>query len=236
MTSEKLTREQHLDVQPIAAGRDGQPVIRHRVVRINACTLGSGDSSVVQVIRINMRLRNNDRERALWRAAMMGIVAGLRSQIPFLTLARAARKNEFATGPETRLRWLKHPRAERLLSIAAVGEFVVDKLPIVPNRTDPGPLFGRMAVGAAAGVAIAIESQASLAKAAAAGAVGGLIGSFAGRFGRAFVVRTTGSPDFAVALAEDGLAFWFADRVLRSRGDAPAFTGGATSQPNAARA
>jgi uncharacterized membrane protein len=183
-----------------------------------------------------MKPGNTGHDVVLRQAAAMGFVAGLRSQIPFLMLVRAAGKNGFATGAERPLSWLRHPQAQTLLFLAAAGEVVVDKLPFIPSRTDPGPLLGRLAFGAAAGAAIAVETHAPLAKHAAVGAASALVGSFAGRFGRAIVVRTTGLPDLVVALAEDGLAFWLGDRVMRPRCDPPAFRAGAPGQPNASRA
>jgi len=183
-----------------------------------------------------MKPGDTDHDDVLRRAAAMGFVAGLRSQMPFLMLARAAGKGSFATGAERPLSWLRHPQAQTLLSLAAAGEVIVDKLPFVPSRTDPGPLLGRLAFGAAAGAAIAVESHALLAKHVAVGAAGALVGSFAGRYGRATVARTSGLPDLVVALAEDGLALWLGDRVMRPRRDSPAFSAGAPGQSNAARA
>ena len=148
----------------------------------------------------------SDRHSDLRRAAFIGFAAGLRSQVPFFALSRAAGNGTFAGDAGRPLSWLRVPRIQMMLGLSAAGEMIVDKAPFVPNRTDPGPLFGRVAIGAAAGAAIATDAGAATVEGAVAGVIGAAIGSFAGRHGRAWLVRILRVPDFVVALAEDGLA------------------------------
>jgi uncharacterized membrane protein len=51
------------------------------------------------------------------------------------------------------------PNVSTLLSLAAAGEMVVDKLPILPNRTDLLPLLGRVFFAGVSGAAVFIEEK-----------------------------------------------------------------------------
>lgn len=139
------------------------------------------------------------------RAAAIGIVAGLRSQVPLALIAGAAR---LATGSGLR------PPFDRLttrsttaaLGISAAGEIVVDKLPVVPNRLQPGPLAGRLLFGALAAAALADLAGATRGPAALAGAAGAAVGSVVGRQWRVGVAEQTDLPDFIPAVIEDAAA------------------------------
>ena len=84
------------------------------------------------------------------RAGLLGVVAGLRSQLP--TAALAARGLEPSSGP---LAVLGSGGGRRASYLAAVGEIVADKLPVTPSRMDRGPLIGRVVSGAIAGAVLA---------------------------------------------------------------------------------
>lgn len=148
----------------------------------------------------------------LARALVLGIVAGMRSQLPFALMAFAARRGRFAACEPGRLGLLRTDGAVVALGASAAGEIVVDKLPFVPSRLNPGPLAGRIVIGGAAGAALAKEAGGLVWPGAAAGAAGGLLGSFAGYWGRRLAGQATGLPDPAVALVEDaaGIALGWA--------------------------
>ena len=94
------------------------------------------------------------------RAAGLGVISGLRSMTgPALVSYRAAqRPGDLA---ETPLRLLASERGRLLLTLGAAGELVIDKLPVVPARTKPGPLAGRILFGALAGAGVALEDRQS---------------------------------------------------------------------------
>ena len=151
------------------------------------------------------------------RVAQLGMVAGLRSQLPFALLASAARRGEFAARAEPPIRLLRHPAALPLLGSAAVGELVGDKLPMTPSRLAPGPLIGRLALGGAAGAIVAREAGRSASLAAGLGAVGAALGAFAGYHLRAGAGRRTGIPDPIWAVVEDAFALALGVTALRRR-------------------
>ena len=106
----------------------------------------------------------------------------------------------------------------RALTLAAAGEALADKTPLLPARTRPLPLVGRLLAGATAAAAVGatrLTPPATLARAGLAGALGALAGSFAGyhlrRAGARLVRR-----DWPAALAEDALCL-LATRALLAR-------------------
>jgi len=156
-----------------------------------------------------------------WRVAQLGVVAGLRSQLPFALLALAARRGEFAADAGRPLALLRASAALPLLGFAAVGELVGDKLPTTPSRLAPGPLLGRVAFGAAAGAAVAREAGRAVGLPAALGGAGAALGSVVGYRLRAGAGRATGLPDPILAVVEDALAIGLGVVALRRRRPRP---------------
>ncbi len=154
----------------------------------------------------------------LFRAFLIGVTAGMRSQTPGAVLAwyhdDAPRYARWRTWPVLRSVW-----GRRALLASGAGELIGDKSPLVPPRTNPGPLFGRALFGALAGAAIGSERRgtASILRGAIVGAIGGVLGSFGGQRARAFVVNATGLPDPAVAVFEDAAAVTFARHAVTKR-------------------
>jgi uncharacterized membrane protein len=151
------------------------------------------------------------------RAVVAGIATGLRSQVVFPVLARAAARGDFAKHAKPPIGWLRTPWAERLTTLGASGELVADKLPTTPARIEPQPLIGRLAFGAMAGALLTWDARRSWVEGAVAGAAGALVGSFAGYWARKRIVEMSGLPDPVVAVAEDATAVGLARRVVPDR-------------------
>ena len=147
------------------------------------------------------------------RAGLLGVVAGLRSQVPAAALA--ARDVEPPSAP---LAFLASGGGRRAAYLAALGEIVADKLPVTPNRMDRGPLIGRIVSGAVAGAVLATARGVRgprLVLPVATAAAGAYLGSWAGCTARAAVGRATGLPDPAVAVGEDLVAVGLAALAVR---------------------
>lgn len=129
------------------------------------------------------------------RAALLGFVAGMRTQLPLAMLAYAAREGHFATDDDTSVKLLREPAALPVLALSAAGELVVDKLPFTPSRLDPGPLFGRLLFGGLAGAAISREAGDPPLAGALLGAAGAGLGAFVGYHARRWLGEATGIPD-----------------------------------------
>jgi len=146
----------------------------------------------------------NSANRAYMRAAALGLITGLRSMSGLATFSSAAAEHP------RRLRGtpfaaLATPRAARITQLLAAGELAADKLPVLPARTAPAPLAGRMLVGALAGAAACAELDQPAAVGALLGAAGAFLASHAGYRLRRGLVRHLHLPDTLVALLEDGL-------------------------------
>ena len=147
------------------------------------------------------------------RALTLGVVSGLRSMTGMAALALASQ-------PERPYPLLAHtPPPWRLLGtraalvgfgLAAVGEYVGDKLPFTASRLHPLQLSWRLGLGATAGAITCRAAGLSPIVGGALGALGALGGSLAGYRYRTDLARLTGAPDLPLALAEDATAIGIA--------------------------
>lgn len=157
----------------------------------------------------------SDTSSLMFRAVSLGFAAGLRSMVPIGALAR-----HHADAPRSApwRRWIpfRWPPARTIMQIITGGEMLVDKLPIVPSRVAPGPLGGRVAVGAVSGAAVGSEyrSPSATALGAVVGAAGAVAGAFIGYRTRTYLTSTYHLPDLPVALVEDALAVGIASRAV----------------------
>jgi uncharacterized membrane protein len=150
----------------------------------------------------------------LLRSGLLGVVAGLRSQFPAAALA--ARGLEPPRGP---LALLATSGGRRAAYLAAVGEIVVDKLPITPDRVEIRGLLSRAVSGAVAGAVLGSAAGvrgARLGLPVLAGAGGAYLGSWGGFTARRALGRATGLPDPVVAVAEDLVAIGLAAAAVRA--------------------
>lgn len=154
-------------------------------------------------------------QAGLRRAALMGFAAGLRSQIPLASLARAVAQDEI-TAPSGPLGTpLRSKRGRQILLVAAVGEAIVDKTPLASSRLKRGALLGRLGSGAISAATLAQTQGTPVTGAAIRGAAGAGIGSVIGYLFRVVGGRITGLPDLIVALAEDTIAIGLARSAIR---------------------
>ena len=137
-------------------------------------------------------------------AFLIGIFAGLRSFTPPAAVAWAAH-----------LGWLKLERplslvgslpAIIILSVLAIAEVFVDKLPETWNRTAPPGLIARIVTGGFTGACVSVGGGKSAYVGAGLGVIGGIVGCFAGYQARVRIVKSLRQPDFNIALVEDLIA------------------------------
>lgn len=155
------------------------------------------------------------RRGSLTRVALLGAVTGLRSQVSLALLARAVRAGRVETGGSGPLHLLDSRPAAPLLLLTMAGEFVGDKLPMTPSRMDPGPLGGRLVLGALAGAVLRRSAGASLLPGVLLGALGADLGAWASYHARVWLGRTTGVADPVLGAAEDLVALGLATYALR---------------------
>jgi len=136
-------------------------------------------------------------------ATLIGVVAGLRALMAPTVVSWAAARG----GLDLSAHWfafLGYRWTPWLLSVAAIGELVNDKLPATPSRKVP-PQFGvRILSGALSGAALAASSG-NWALGAVFGTVGAVIGTLGGARVRGALATAFGR-DLPAALTEDAVA------------------------------
>ena len=132
-------------------------------------------------------------------AFLIGVVAGLRSLTAPAAISWAARLGWLHL-ENTWLRFMGATITPYLLSIAAVGEIINDKMPKTPSRKAPPSFAFRIVMGAICGWAFA----------GVGGAVAGVLGAIAGTMGgyqaRIWTANAIGGKDLPIALIEDFIA------------------------------
>jgi uncharacterized membrane protein len=105
--------------------------------------------------------------------------------------------------------WIGHPVSVAVFTLAALGEYYGDTLPITPSRTDLPLVLARLAFGSLVGVLAARSIVEPMAGGLLFGILGALIGTFGGYRLRMWGARLVGR-DLPVALGESALALGLA--------------------------
>lgn len=95
--------------------------------------------------------------------------------------------------------------ASTVLTLLAAAELVADKSPFVPDRTDPGPLAGRILTGALAAASWNAYTRRPVVEGMIAGGMAAAASTFAFYYLRRAAVQRLGFPDPVAAQAEDAL-------------------------------
>lgn len=149
-------------------------------------------------------------------ALVIGIVAGLRSLTAPAVVSWAAHLG-WLNLQGSPLAFMGSTVAVALFSLAAVGEYVVDKLPKTPRRTLPPSLAFRVVTGGLSGACLCVSAGQSLLMGAVLGGIGGVIGGFAGYEARTRLVQGLKVKDIVIALPEDWLAIGLAYLLVSVR-------------------
>ena len=137
-------------------------------------------------------------------AFLIGFFAGLRSlTAPAVTAWAVHRGWLRLEGP---LSFIGSVPSVIILTLLAVAELVVDKLPSTSRRTAAPGLIGRMLTGGLTGACVAVGRFQPAIAGAALGVLGGVVGAFVGYQMRLRVVKSLGIRDIYVALVEDVVA------------------------------
>ncbi|HSO27966.1 MAG TPA: DUF4126 family protein [Anaerolineales bacterium] len=152
------------------------------------------------------------------RIFILGFISGLRSMLGLALASRyVAQRKGFLPRlyvPKP-LRWMETNQAVGLTSALMAGEMAADKLPILPARTAPGPLFGRAMSGGLVGVTLAQKRRQPPLLGALFGVAGALLGAYSGVTLRKEAGKRLQVPDLFVALLEDSLALLGGEIAIR---------------------
>ena len=135
-------------------------------------------------------------------ALLIGLATGLRSMTGPAAVSWAARLGFLRLGG-TGLAFLAHPLATAFFTLAALGEFVGDKLPQAPARTQTPGLVTRLLVGGMCGAAVTMGHGGGALPGVGMGVVGALVGTFGGYQYRVRVPKALRFADFPFAVLED---------------------------------
>jgi uncharacterized membrane protein/uncharacterized protein (UPF0548 family) len=175
--------------------------------------------SVPTTCEDELRRRRMPTTTPLLRAMLLGAVAGMRSQLPIALLGLESSRGRFDPGHAWLARRLATPGGVTAAVLASTGELVGDKLPVIPDRTRPGPLTGRVAIGSLAGAAVYQDAHRPVAYGAVVGAVAAAGTTLALARARTALGRRTPLPDLAWGLVEDAMALTLGLLAVRSRPD-----------------
>jgi uncharacterized membrane protein len=146
-------------------------------------------------------------------ALLIGVIAGLRSMTAPAVVSWAARLGWININSSW-LAFLGYSWTPWILSIAALGELITDKLPSTPSRKMPPSFAFRIVSGSISGAAIGI-SHGSLLLGLVGGAIGAVIGTLGGAAARSALAKIFGK-DLPAALLEDAVAIVGAILILKA--------------------
>jgi uncharacterized membrane protein len=149
-------------------------------------------------------------------AVCIGIVAGLRTMTAPAAVSWAAHLGwlNLLGSP---LAFMGSTIAVAIFSLAAIGEYINDKLPKTGSRTAPPALIARMILGGLSGACVSISGGQTLLVGAILGAIGAVIGAFGGYQVRTRLVKALNVKDIFVAIPEDLVAIGFAFFVVSQK-------------------
>jgi len=141
----------------------------------------------------------------LFLAFLIGVIAGMRTMTAPAVVGWAANRH-WLNLHSSPLAFMGSTAAGVVITLLALGELVIDKLPSTPKRTSLAGLIGRSVMGGLSGAGIAVAGSQSIAPGAILGVAGAIAGAFAGYEVRKRLVRALKVPDFVIALLEDTVA------------------------------
>jgi uncharacterized membrane protein len=145
-------------------------------------------------------------------AFIIGVACGLRAIVGVAAVSWAANSDHLQL-QGTWLSFLANRITAWILSFAALGELITDKLPKTPSRFVPPQFGARLLMGATSGAAVGL-SKGNFILGLIAGIIGSVVGTYGGAKVRAFAARSFGR-DLPAALLEDVLAVALAFIALR---------------------
>lgn len=141
---------------------------------------------------------------------LLGLMTGLRAMTPIAVVCWFAYLGQVGSQDQGDLPvagtwafWTAKLVTVIIFTVFALGEYIGDKLPRTPNRTDIGPLIARIVFGGLVGAIAATGMDGNVIEGVILGSLGALVGAFLGYHIRKHVVERSGRPDWNVALLED---------------------------------
>jgi uncharacterized membrane protein len=144
----------------------------------------------------------------LFAFPLLGFATGMRTMTPIAVLCWFA-YFKFLPLDGTWGFWAASLTSACIFTVFAVGEWIGDKLPKTPNRTDVFPLIARLTFGGLVGALAATGARGPGLEGVILGVLGAAIGTFVSFMLRRFFTEQCGRA-LPVAFIEDGIALLLA--------------------------
>lgn len=151
----------------------------NRLERLDLFFNGHFSAVTQSLFQAEARLENIRLNYVFLLAFGIGIVAGLRSLTAPAVVAWGAHLS-WLNLDGTPLAFMGSTTAVAIFSLLAIAELVADKLPMIPKRTAPAPLIGRIITGGLCGACLCAAEAKLLFVGTLLGGIGGVIGAFLG--------------------------------------------------------
>lgn len=140
---------------------------------------------------------------------LLGGLTGLRSMTPIAVLCWFSWVGHLDVY-HTWAAWTNSGISVSVFTVLAVGELIVDKLPMTPARTAAFPLLARIGFGTLIGAIAATGLAGQALEGALLGGISAIAGTFLGFHTRQWLVTENHYRDCWIALSEDALTIVFA--------------------------
>jgi uncharacterized membrane protein len=152
----------------------------------------------------------------LWQTMVLSSLSGMRSfsgvtLVAFMLNRRPSKNLQRSHLP---FKYLQSPIAANTLAVLALGEFVGDKLPATPNRTDVVALVGRFAFGAFTGAALLKAKGGNSVSGLILGGACALTAAFASFYLRKAITGPNKLSNVAAGLIEDCLVLGIGTAII----------------------
>jgi uncharacterized membrane protein len=136
---------------------------------------------------------------------LIGLVCGLRSMTGPALISWGAYLGWIDLS-NTPVAFLGYAATPYIMSLLALGELVVDKLPATPSRKAPPGFAARIVAGAFTGYALSLGIGQQAVVGALLGCAGAIVGTLGGYEVRTRLTRSGNVPGIWIALLEDAIA------------------------------
>lgn len=167
------------------------------------------------------KFKSPARPAKFWPVMGFAALAGMRSMSAPAFLSHYLSQQPHSGLAGSRLRFLQKPFTAKLLKVLAVGEFIGDKRPSAPNRTDPPVLLSRLLSGALVGAAWYKSRHGSALSGGLLGGLAAVAATFVSYALRMGISKQSGLPSALVGLGEDAAVVAGGTALLRGQRHAP---------------
>ena len=137
-------------------------------------------------------------------ALLLGAIAGMRSRAAPGLIGQFAKAGLLPVDGSA-FAFMAGPKIGVMTAVLSAGEFIADKLPFIPRRTNAGPLTARAISGGLSGGAFCSANKRSLGLGILLGAAGAVGAAYAAYELRKRAAERFHIPDPAIAMVEDAV-------------------------------